>query len=327
MRLNGGQIKRIILICILLTLIGTIGFSVTEQLPPSEAFYQTVLILLSHFDHYGFHTLPARLLVVFLVVSSLIVVVYLLKAFAEYMIGLGDGLKRVKMKAKIKKLDGHYIICGLGRVGSQVAGELADEKIPFVAIDRDEEKVKEAVAAGYIAFVGDSSEEEVLHAAGVARAKGLVASLGDDSSNLFVTLEARQLNPALFIVARVNRKVNAQRMQRAGADRIAMPYQIGGYHMATMLVRPNVVDFLEVLSTNNSSELQVEEIMIEKHSHFAGQKLSGVFSHKTGATFLALNSNDGTSKVNPSGSETVYPGDKLIVMGTKSQLEKVGELI
>lgn len=327
MQLNGGQVKKIILFSLLLATIGTIGFSMTEQISLGESFYQTVLILLSHFDHYGFHNPLSRILVVFLVVASLIVIVYLLKVFAEYMINLGDGLKRGKMKAKIKKLDSHYIVCGLGRVGMQVAGELADEKVPFVAMDRDEERVKEAITAGYIAFVGDSADEEVLKCAGVSRARGLVASLGDDSSNLFVTLEARQLNPALFIVARVNKKVNAQRMQRAGADRIAMPYQIGGYHMATMLVRPNVVDFLEVLSNNNSSDLQVDELQIEKGSHLAGQKLSSIYSHKTGATFLALNSNDGISKVNPSGAETVYPGDKLIVMGTKTQLNKVGELL
>ena len=239
------------------------------------------------------------------------------------MIGLGDGLKRRQMKARLSKIKDHYIVCGLGRVGSQVMDELAAEGVEFVGMDRDEERVKEAIAKGYTAFVADSTGEDALQQAKIEKARGVVASLGDDSSNLFVTLAARQLNPAIFIVARANREENRQRMSRAGADRIAMPYQIGGYHMATMMIRPNVVDFLEILSTNNNADLQVEELVVNRESKLVGEKLSALSRDKIGATVLAINGSDGTSKVNPNGSEVIYAGDKLILMGTRPQLDSV----
>lgn len=298
---NFDQLRKIVAASIALLVLGTVGFTVFERISTGEAFYQTTLILLSHFDHYGFHSTPSRWLVVILVIGSLITIVYILRWLAEYMIGLGDGLKRRQVKAKAAKLHDHYIVCGLGRVGAQVMEELSDEGVDFIGIDRDEDRVKEAIAAGYVAFVGDSTNEDTLKTAGIERAKGLVGSLGDDASNLFVTLAARQLNPGIFIVARANKEENKQRLSRAGADKIAMPYQIGGYHMATMMIRPNVVDVLEILSTNKGTELQVEELIIPKGSQLVGEKLSTLSHHKIGATILAINSNDGASKVNPSG--------------------------
>ncbi len=324
---NSKQFRRVVLISVAIILFGIVGFSISEHVGITEALYRTVYVVLAHHDAFGAQGWLARSTVVFLIFASLVLIAYLLKWLAEYMIGLGDGLKRRQMKAKIAKLKDHYIVCGLGRVGAQVADELASEEVHFVGIDHDEEKVKEAIAAGFTAFVGDSTQEEVLKAAGIEQAKGLVASLGEDSSNLFVTLAARQMNPKLFIVARANREENKQRLSRAGADRVAMPYQIGGYHMATMMIRPNVVDFLEVLTTNHNSDLQIAEFIVPKDSDFAGQKLDWLNRHKIGATVLAINNNDGTSKVNPSGSETIYSGDLLILMGTDAQLQEVNQVV
>ena len=114
---------------------------------------------------------------------------------------------------------------------------------------------------------------------------------------------------------------------RAGADRIAMPYQIGGYHMATMTIRPHVVDFLEILSGSKSEDLQIEELELPKDSRLVGEKLSSLARHKVGATVLAINSNDGASKVNPNGEERLFAGDKLIIMGTHQQLNQISEII
>ncbi|MBP9827158.1 NAD-binding protein [Candidatus Saccharibacteria bacterium] len=320
-------LRNIIIATLGLLVFGTLSFMYTARLSFGEAFYETLIILLSHFDHYGFDDPTSRVVVVFLVVSSIIVVAYLLKVGADYIVSLGDGLRRQHMKRIAQKINHHYIICGLGRVGTQVAQELADEGVPFIGIDHNEERVKNAIAKGITAVVGDSTKEEILKHVGIERAIGIVASLGEDSSNLFVTLAARQLNPDIFIVSRVNREENRQRISRAGADRTAMPYQIGGYHMATMLVRPNVVDFLEILANNNNSDLQVLELEVGKSSQVVGQKLAWLYSHSGDGTVLALNTADGLSKVNPSGSETVYAGDKLIVMGTAVQLKHMSELM
>lgn len=327
MQPTAKQVRRVGLVVIILLLFGAVSFALSDHVSFGEGFYRATYVVLAHHDNFQSTNGVAKTTVLILIISSLLLIAYLLKWLAEYMIGLGDGLKRRQMKAKVAHMKHHYIICGLGRVGSQVARELHAEGVEFVGLDSDEERVKEAIAHGYTALVGDSTKEEVLQAVGIGQAKGLVASLGDDSSNLFVTLAARQLNPHLFIVARANRDENKQRLLRAGADRVAMPYQIGGYHMATMMIRPNVVDFLEVLSSTSKEELQIAELVVPEGSPLAGEQLDWLRHNNVSATVLALNNLDGTSRVNPSGRETIYAGDKLIIMGTPAQLQEVNSKI
>ena len=314
-------IRKLAIFAIIIIFAGAAVFALVEHLSPADALYRSLYIVLAHHDYYETHNWAARLTILGLIIASLGIIAYLIKILADYMINLGDGLKRNRVKAQLLNMKDHYIICGLGRVGSQVARELADEHLPFVALDRDEEKVKAAIKCGYTAFVGDSTDEAVLAKAKIDKAKGLIAALGEDYHNLFVTLAARQINPGLFIVARVNQDSNKQRMLQAGADKVAQPSQIGGFHMAAMVLRPNVVDFLEVLSTNKNSELQVEELVVPRHSKAIGDRLSVLANHNTGATVLAINNADGGSRVNPSGKEMIYAGDKLIVMGTRAQLD------
>ncbi len=306
----------------------TVVFSITESISLPEGLYRTIYITLSHHDNFHMENWIARITIIVLIVASLLVIAYLLKTLADYMINLGDGLKRNKMKAKLVNINDHYIVCGLGRVGSHIAKELATEGVKFVGIDKNEELVKAAIAKGYTAIVGDSTKEEVLMRAKLDKARGLVAALSDDSSNLFVTLTARQINPALYIVARANHEENISRIEKAGADKVAMPNQIGGFHMATMLIRPNVVDFIDVLSNKASADLQVEEMIVVKGSKLVGSKLGHFLqASASGSTVLALNSLDGTSKVNPSGQEIIYAGDKMIMMGTREQLDSLGRHI
>lgn len=322
------KIINLILASAFIIFLTTLVFSIYEKISFSEGFYRSTYIALSHHDNFHMENEVSRVTVIILIVASLIIIAYLLKMLADYMINLGDGLKRNKMKAKLVNISDHYIVCGLGRVGSHITRELENEGVKFVGIDRDEESVKAAVAKGYIAFVGDSTKEETLVKAKVEKAKGIIAAIGDDSCNLFVTLTARQLNPSLYIVARANREENVERMQKAGADKVAMPNQIGGFHMATMLIRPGVLDFFEILSNKSSEELQVEEMVIAKGSKLVGTKLGHFMrAAASGATVLALNSAEGKSKVNPSGQETLYAGDKLIMMGTRQQLDSLGSNI
>jgi voltage-gated potassium channel len=316
---------------ILLFIIGTLGFHAFERLDTGDSFYETTIILLTHYDHYGFHDARSRLLVVFLIVSSLVLVAYLLKWFAEYMIGISENVRKRKMKSKVDHLKEHYIVCGLGRVGSQVAKEMHDEGVSFVALDRDQTNVDAAIAAGMVAICADSTLEENLLKMGVERAVGLVATLGEDSQNLFVTLAAKALNPNLYIVARANRQDNEIKLKRAGADRVALPYQIGGYHMASMALRPNVVDYLDIVGNGKGApDLEVEEMVVGDESQLAGRRL-GDFKELTettvGATVIAINGSDGKSRVRPNGREVIYPGDRLIVLGAKQDLTRASGLI
>jgi voltage-gated potassium channel len=293
-----------------------------------NALYETIIILLTHYDHSGVHDPASRLLALFLIIASLALIAYLLKWLAEYMMGLSDNVRKLRVKSKVGKLKDHYIICGLGRVGAQVAAEMTEEGVAFVAVDRDPVKVDDALAKGYMALPLDSTAEDVLLQLGVEKAAGLVACLGEDSLNLFVTLAARSINPDLYIVARANRAENELKLRRAGADRVALPYQIGGYHMASMALRPNVVDYMDVVSRNGAAGLEVEEMVVGERSKLAGRPLGKTLVEgQIGATVIAINGADGTSRVRPTGRETIYPGDRLIILGSKRDLTNASELI
>jgi voltage-gated potassium channel len=326
---NHANLLKVLALAGLLQVGGTLGLSAFEGIGIWEAAYQTLLILLAHFDHYGFHNPVSRIIVIFLIISSLVVIVYLLKWFAEYMITIGDSVKKRRVRAKIEKLKNHYIVCGLGRVGHQVVQELAHEKVPFVGLDKDQAKVDEAIKEGYIALNADSTDEDTLSAAGIERASGIVVCLGEDSQNLLVTLAARALNPKVFIVARVNRGDNEKKLKSAGADRVVHPYKIGGYHMANTVMRPGVVDYMDIVTNSNgSTDLEVEEMVVAEDSKLAGHQLGSKFvDGSMGATVIAINGNDGTSHIKPSGHETVYPGDRLILLGARKDLSSAADLI
>ena len=312
-----------------LVVLGTLGLATTAGIGKKDAFYSTITILLTHIDHAGFKDDGSRVIVLVLIISSLVAVAYLLKWFAESIMGLSDNVRRMRVKAKVDKLKNHYIVCGLGRVGSQVAREMFNEGVEFVAVDRDAGKVQDALALGYLALCSDSTEDGSLLQLGITRAAGLVACLGEDSLNLFITLAARSENPELYIVARANRPENELKLKRAGADRVAMPYQIGGYHMASMALRPNVVDYIDIVSNRKgTSDLEVEEMIVGDQSKLAGRRLGKALAEgEIGATVIAINGADGTSRVRPTGREIIYPGDRLIILGAKRDLTNASALI
>ena len=326
---DGRTIRYLTLGSLALIIGGSFGFVVTAGLNWDESFYATMIILLTHYDHHGFSDAGSRALVVFLILSSYALIAYLLKLFAESIMGLSGNVRKLRVKTHVDKLKDHYIVCGMGRVGSQVAREMHQEDVPFVVLDRDQAKVDEALAAGYLALALDSSQEESLVAAGIDRAAGLVACLSEDSLNLFVTLAARSLNPNLYIVARANQPANELKLKRAGADRVAMPYRIGGYHMASMALRPNVVDYMDIVSgKTGTADLEVEEMVVGEHSHLAGHRLGKALAEgEIGATVIAINGADGTSRVRPTGKEMIYPGDRLIILGAKRDLTNASALI
>ena len=324
-----SALRNLVLATVGLVALGTAGFAILSHLGLGDSLYETLIILLAHYDHHGFNDGNSQALVIVLIISSYAAVAYLLKWFAETIMGLGDNVRKSRVKAKVDRLKNHYIVCGLGRVGSQVAREMHHEGVAFVALDRDPAKVAEAIANGYLAMELDSSDEVSLQAAGIGKAVGLVASLGEDSLNLFVTLAARSINPDIYIVARANRQENELKLKRAGANRVAMPYQIGGYHMASMVLRPNVVDYIDVVSgKNGTADLEVEEMVVGEQSKLAGKRLGKALAEgEIGATVIAINGVDGTSTVRPSGREIIYPGDRLIILGAKRDLTGASELI
>ncbi|HBG81355.1 TPA: hypothetical protein DDW69_00760 [candidate division CPR2 bacterium] len=320
------NLKLVLLLFIFLLLGGTIGFVYFRGMDVPSAFYQTLIVLLTHFFHEVNEPWSVRILILILMVGSLIMIAYLFKVFAQYIFEgtLGDNIRRRRMKKDIEELKDHYIVCGCGRVGQQIVHELNNEGVEFIVVDRNEKVFENKIAKGAMYIAKDPTFEDNLREAGIYSAKCLIAALGEDTDNLLLTLAARSLNPKLYIVARCNLDENTSKMEKAGADRVAMPYQIGGYHMATMAMRPAVVDFLDVIIDSKHDELQVEEVKVDEDSPLVGHKLTEYLSRKkTGVTVLAINRFDGTSVVNPSGDQVVYSKDKLIIMGTKKQLEEI----
>lgn len=295
-----------------------------------EAFYLTLIILLSHFEHGAENPVGIQILTITLVIGSYFVLAYIIKGAAEYLFGgsFKENRRKKKMSKAIAKMKGHYIVCGFGRVGKQVAQELAYEDVDFIVVDRSPERVKEAEAKGYTTVEGDPIKESVLKKAGVGDAKSLISALGEDTDNLFLTLTARSMNPEIFIVSRASSNENVSKLKKAGANKVSLPYQIGGYHMAGVALRPAVVDFLDVINDGRHAELQIEEVNIERGCDLVGEQIGEAFSReKNGITVLAVNKSDGATRINPSGDELVERGDQLILMGTREQLEQVAKKI
>jgi voltage-gated potassium channel len=309
-----------------LLILGTGGFIVFKHQDPFSAFFTTVELITTHFYDPGLQSTQVKILILLLSLGGIFLVAYLIKWFADYIIEgeLRGGWQRSRMNKKIASLEGHTIICGFGRVGQQVAEEFAHQGQEFIVTDRDPARVEQAQTKGYLVVAGDAVHDNVLEEAGVERAKVLVATVGNDTDNVFITLAARSYSPTLFIVARANREDTVSKLEKAGANRVAQPYQVGGYHMATMALQPAVVDFLDFISNSKSGEMRVEEMLVAGGSHLVGKPLGLFLSRrKTGTTVLVINRPHEDPIVNPDADEILKSGDKLLVMGTREQLDAV----
>lgn len=318
-------LRRLFIILIGLILIGSLsfwflGYSVWNS------FYNTTIILLSHVRHGTTEPVVEQLLSIFLIIGSYIVLAYIVRGSAEYLFEgqFAENRRKKRMVKKITEMEDHYIVAGYGRVGRQVAEELAEEGVDFVVADRSAEEIKDAESKGYAVVLGDPIKEETLEKAGVKRAKSLLAALGTDTDNLFLVLTAKSLNPHLYIVARASETETVEKLEKAGADRVTQPYQIGGYHMAAVALRPAVTDFLDVIVDGKHTEMQIEEIHAERGSRLVGSKITEFFSRKkNGLTVLAINHADGSNIINPPGDEIITRDSQLIVMGTREQLDTI----
>jgi voltage-gated potassium channel len=236
---------------------------------------------------------------------------------------------RRRMEAAIRKLNGHYILCGYGRVGRQVAAEFTLDDVPFVIIEQDPAIVEECVAQGYLVLLGEASEDGVLEDAGIRRARGLVAAVDSDADNVFVVLSARKLNPELHIVARASSDESAAKLEIAGADRTLSPYAVGGRRLASLATQPLVVDFLDIVTRGEKGiEFRLEEFRVPEDSYITDQTIGGLrIAEKTGAIILAMRHKEGRFDTTPSADDRIRAGDTLIVLGTREQVARLEQLI
>lgn len=270
-----------------------------------------------------------RLFTIVLAVTGIGSLFFTLGVIMEYLVAvrLADPMGRRRMERRIGELTGHVIVAGMGRVGRQAALELHEAATPFVVVDPSEAAIEHAAERGYLALLGDATEDEVLERAGIARARGLIVTTNSDATNVYVVLSARVLNPALHIVSRAADEAGVTKLGRAGANRAVSPYAIGGHRLAHLMLSPAVVDFFETAMRRGNDTLNIEDLAMGQDSPSLGQTLDTLDVRRaTGATVLVV-IREGNPVVSPPGDLALAAGDRLLALGTGDQLRRLEKLI
>ena len=299
--------------------VGTLGFHYLEDWSFLESLYATV-VTLSTVGYGDFipHSAGGMLFTVFLIIVGVGTMLYTVGLITETMIEgrlniiLGKG-RLVKM---INKMQNHYIICGCGRIGHLICRELAQEKVDFVVIDNNPEVIQRIAEEGLVHYKGDATHDKTLLAAGIKKAKGIICVLPSDAENLYVILTARELNQDIFILSRSEDEDSEKRLLRAGANRVESPYLIGGMRMAMAILRPAMLDFVEITTMKQSLELRMDEILICEGSSYIGKSLEDSQTRqKFGLIVVAVKKESGKMIFNPMAKYVIENNDKLIVLG------------
>jgi voltage-gated potassium channel len=325
------HLKISVMILLLLVSAGTAGFVIIEHWRFLDALYMTIITL----GTVGFkevHDLSdiGKVFTICLIVVGVSVLGYIVGSLAQIMFEgqIQRVIGRKKVEKKIDALHDHYIICGFGRIGSLICREFFSNKLPFVVVEKGPESIEKLDEEGYLHMKGDATQDETLLKAGIKRAKGLITVVTSDSENVYITLTARGLNPDLFILARSSENGSDIKLKRAGASKVISPYVIGGTRMAQSILRPNVVDFIEIATGSDHLDLQMEEIAIPAHSVFAGETLiSSGFRKETGVIIIGIKKSHGKMVFNPHSQAKIEAGDTLIVLGEPASIAKLGGLI
>ncbi len=319
-----------LLVPALLLLAGVVGYHLLEGCSLFDALYLTVITLttVGYGDLYP-RTPAGRTFTMVLMLGGIFTLFY---AATEIIRGIVSGevrtaLGRQRMERDLAELRQHLIVCGFGRMGHLVCARFAAGGLPFVVIDRQPELLADFQMAHGLALHGDATSDEVLRRAGVERARALVAVTTSDADNLYITMSARLLNKQLFIVARAEDERAEQKLVRAGADRVVSPYAIGGARMAQAVLRPTVVDFLELATRTEHLALQIEEVQIQAGSGLAGTTLrDSQVRQDLGIMIVAIKKAAGDMLFNPPPDAAMAPGDILITLGPGPQLDRLERL-
>ena len=310
---------------IAILLVGTLGYVIFEHTSFWDSMYLTAMTIttVGYGDIVPLHP-KGKVFTVFLVFTGVGLVLYAFSKFAETMVegGLRNILERRKMKKKVAHLRDHYIVCGYGRIGKVICQILKENQRPFVVIEKDDEEVKNIEAEGFFALTGEAADDEILLEAGLKIARGLIAVVSSDADNVFITLTARGLNPGLFIMARSSGAPGAERkLLRAGASKVISPYYIGAKRMAQLIVRPTVIDFIDLTMHAGELGLRMEELFVTENALFANKKLmdSGI-RQKHDIILVAIKREGDEMLFNPRPDSTILAGDILIVLGEHSQI-------
>ncbi|MGB5202853.1 MAG: NAD-binding protein [Eudoraea sp.] len=329
-RLFRSKIYIAIALMLSVLLAGTLGYHFIAELSWLNAIYMTIITVTTvGFNEVGPLETEGKIFTIFLIISSVFIFAYAISVITEYLFSKNQLqlLKTKKVKKMINNLSNHVIICGYGRNGMQAVERLKAYKKPFVVIERDKDII-EKYEVDVLFVEGDANEDETLLTAGVKDAQYLIVTLPDDADNLFVVLSARQLNKQLFIISRASQVTSQHKLKLAGADSVIMPDKIGGDHMASLVVIPDLITFMDKLSTEGENTTNLEEVAIED---FADQMVCNSLRdldlrRKTGCTIIGYIEPDGNYIINPEADLPLEPNSKVIVLGRPEQIKKLNEM-
>jgi voltage-gated potassium channel len=325
------DLKISLFILLVLVSLGTLGYMSIERWRFLDAFYMTVITLATiGFEEVHPLSDAGRVFTILLIVVGVSVLGYTVGKLAQIMF---EGefqrfLGRKKVEKTIEELRDHYIVCGYGRIGSLICREFAAKPIPFVVVENSPEVIEKLKEDNVPFLRGNATEDETLLKAGIKRAKGLVSVVTSDTENVYITLTARGLNPDLFILARSGEPGSEIKLTRAGANKVVSPYHIGGSRMAQAILRPNVVDFIEIAMGRGHIDLQMEEISIPDRSPFLGKNLKEAGLHKdTGVIIVGIKQANGKMVFNPGSASLIEAKDTLIVLGQPASISKLESML
>jgi voltage-gated potassium channel len=312
----------------LLTALGTLGYLLIEGMSFLDALYMTVITVstvgygeVKPLDEAG------RMFTIVLIIIGVGTAFYLFATMTEVIIEgqLRDYLGAKGMLRKIHNLKNHVIICGFGRFGRAVVEELARHQVPMVVIDNDPKSIEDLARLDIPYLSGDAMHDDILEDAGIRSARALVAATASDADNVYITLAAREKNRAISIHARGEGEVGLRRLKLAGANQVISAYQYGGYRVASTIIRPSVVDFIELFTSGRGEEVDLEEIRIPENGTMAGRSVLQIEEAIGKLRIVALKRNEDPITIIPQPATQVRGGDLLVVIGDRASLEALGK--
>jgi voltage-gated potassium channel len=313
-----------------LLILGSLGYVWLEGWDFFDSLYMTVITLTTvGYGEVRPLTRIGRVYTIGLLLAGMGFLFYVVTSLARVVVEgeIREALGKRRLLKRLKKLQDHYIICGFGRIGEIIARQLKQRGFSLVIVENNPEALARLETTDYYYVPGDATREEVLLEAGIERAKGLVAVVSSDAGNVYITLTARSLNPQLFIVARGEELGSEQKLLRAGADKVESPYEMGGRKMAHTILRPTVVTFME-LAMHEGVEWSMEEIAVGGTSPLLGLPLKDTgIRRKLNLIIVAIKRADGEMLFNPTPEMALRPGDTLIVLGLRKNLEALEEMV
>lgn len=314
-------------ICLLFTLttVGTVGFRVTGGHPWLECLYLAIITLTTVGSRDAGQSTGTMLFVIVYLVLGMGIFTFSAFQIGSWIVSADfqEMLEKRRMQKEISQLNGHSIVCGLGRMGQTICEYLAERNRPFVVVDRDEDHIVSICREkGWLHIIGDSTQDDVLQAVGVERASSLTTVLTTDGDNLFVVLSARMLNSELKIIARAAEEDSISKFERAGATRVVSPFSTGAVKMARFMLNPSIEDFIEI-ADSRGNDLELADIQLDDANPLVGRRLMDTDLRNRGVMVIGIRRASGDRLMPPPGDATLHAGDCLFVFGNAENVNSI----